>query len=116
MSRWRLIVVATLLLLPFALLAGEGTYYLWTLNWGFYSWMVMFTLMTIGMVLAWRWQSKRQLLLPPGFDAPAHWTERDTQALKLVEARVKAASQLDPAKLIQLPFYVSTAQALAQEL
>jgi len=116
MSRWRLIVVASLLVLPFALLAGEGTYYLWTLRWGFYSWLVMFSLMSLGLLLAWRWQSKRQLLLPPGFDTPEHWTERDSQALKLVEARVKAASNLDQAKLIQLPFYVSTAQELAQEL
>jgi predicted GTPase len=45
-----------------------------------------------------------------------HWTDRDKEAWKLVQARAKGAEKLDSQKLSDVPFYLETAQDLAQEL
>lgn len=116
MSRWRVIVVACLLVLPFLGLAAVGSYYLWTLQYGWYTWLVMFVLMTTGYTLAWRWQRARVLLLPPDFESPPHWTARDSQALTLVQARAEAASKLERARLLDSAFYFNTAREMAQEI
>ena len=68
MSRWRVILVVLLLGLPFLLLAGVGTYYLWSLSWGIVTWAVMVVSMSAGYLLAWRWQRKNKLLRPPDFE------------------------------------------------
>src|SRR5262249_14861387 len=99
MSRWRIAVVAGLLFLPLLLWPAVGSYYLWTIHWVFTAWWIMAACMAAGYLLAWYWQANRQLLRPPEFSAEAHWTERDTAAWKIVEARAKAAEKLDPARL-----------------
>jgi predicted GTPase len=116
MSRWRIVLVITLLVLPFALLAGVGSYYLWTLRWGFYFWCLMAACMSLGYVLAWYWQHKRRLLYPPDFAPPPHWTQRDAQAWKLVEARANAAAQLPAEKFSDVTHYLNVGQAMALEL
>ena len=87
MSRWRLVVVASFLLLPVLIWAGLGMYYLWTIHWGFWAWWPMFFLMTAGYGLAHYWQRNKSLLRPPELVVPTHWTNRDKEAWKLVEAR-----------------------------
>jgi predicted GTPase len=116
MSRWRVVVVICLLVLPFLLLAGVGTYYLWSLSWGILTWSVMVLLMGTGYVLAWRWQEQKVLLRPPNFEDPPHWTDRDSSALKLVEARASAAAQVQSDKLMDPATYLRTAQEMAQEI
>ncbi len=116
MSRWRIVVVLCLLVLPVLALAGVGTYYLWTHHWWIWAWFAMIFLMGVGYVLAWRWQQKRVLLRPPDFENPPHWTERDSEALKLVEARATAAAKLDQSKWVDPAFYLATAQEMAQEI
>lgn len=88
MSRWRIALVLSLTLAPFLFLAAVGSYYLWTLRWGFFSWWPLALCMGLGYTLGWYWQRKRLLLHPPDFTAPHHWTETDKQAWRLVEARV----------------------------
>jgi predicted GTPase len=116
MSRWRVAVVLCLLVLPFTLLAAEGSYYLWTMHWWFWGWWPLAGSMAAGYLLAWYWQRKRRLLHPPDFAPPEHWTERDAAAWKLVEARAKAAENTDPARLSEIPHYVTTAEQMAVEL
>jgi predicted GTPase len=117
MSRWRIVVVVGLLVVPFAILAGLGSYYLWTRHWGFLAWWPLAGLMALGYVLGWYWQSKRRLLPHPDFaTAPTHWTERDRQAWQLVEARAKAAPELPADKLSDVNFYWAAAQEMAREL
>jgi predicted GTPase len=116
MSLWRVCLVLALLALPFLAVAGIGTYYLWTTTWGFWFWWIAAGVMVTGYVLAWRWQRRQRLLHPPEFTAPLHWTERDAQALKLVEARARAAADYSPAKLADVMAYIQTAQDMAQEL
>ena len=72
--------------MPFVFLAAIGSYYLWRSGWGFYLWWPMAACLSLGYLLAWYWQHKRQLLRPVDFQPPVHWTERDRQAWQLVEA------------------------------
>jgi predicted GTPase len=116
MSRWRILVVVGLVGGPILVLAGIGSYYLWRNGWGFIAWWPMMLSMATGYALGWYWQHKRQLLRMPEFDAPTHWTERDRQAWRLVEARAEGAAGLPTEKLGEIPYYVQTAQEMAQEL
>ena len=116
MSRWRVAVVALLILVPFVALAGVGTYYLWTTGIGFYCWWVLFACLSAGYLLGWHWQRNKSLLRPPDFTASAHWTDRDRQAWALVEARAKAAPQVDPARFLEVEFYASQGKEMAEQL
>jgi predicted GTPase len=116
MSRWRLIVVAALLLGPFAALAVLGGYYLWHENLWRYAWIPLTAAAALGYYLASHWQRRRQLLPSPTVTPPMHWTERDRGAWKLVEVRAEAAAQVHPDKFTDFNFYVETGQAMALEL
>ena len=83
MSRWRIVVIALLTLLPFAALAGVGTYYLWTTGIGFYTWWVLFACLSVGYLLGWYWQRKQQLLRPVEFRPPAAGTEADASPVAI---------------------------------
>jgi predicted GTPase len=116
MSRWRIIVVALLTLGPFVVLAGYGSYKMWTSGLGVIFWWEMAACLSIGYLLGWYWQRKQRLLKPVNFEPPLFWTERDKQAWVLVKARAEAAVHLDPEKLTDLDFYVQQARDMAQEL
>jgi predicted GTPase len=45
-----------------------------------------------------------------------YWTEKDKQAYALVEARLKQAEKIDRGQMSQLPFYMTTAQQMADEI
>ncbi|HEX5269825.1 MAG TPA: GTPase [Gemmataceae bacterium] len=116
MSKWRVIVVALLTVGPFGVLAGIGSWYLWTHHLGFAFWWVMAGCLCAGYLLGWYWQHKRRLLRPPSFDPPLFWTERDKRAWELIKARAEAATRIDPDKLTDLNFYTDQARDMAQEL
>jgi uncharacterized protein len=97
MSRWRIIVVVVLTLGPFAVLAGFGTYYLWTNGYTLIFWWLMAACLSAGYLLGWYWQRRQRLLRP-------------------AKARAEAATSLDPDKLTDLDFYVLQAKDMAQEL
>jgi predicted GTPase len=114
-SRWRILVVAALLLGPFALLAAVGYYYLWK-EWGLAVGWGVTALLIVSYGLAAYWQRKQRLLRLPEPSAPHHWSDHDAEAWKLVEARAKAAAKLPRDKLSDPPFYFTTAQEMALEL
>lgn len=116
MNRWRVIVVVSLIAVPILGWAGVGSYYLWSIGWGFWAWWLMMSMVALGYFLAWHWQRNRQLLQPPDFEVPPQWTERDRQAFRLVENRAKNAEQLPVEKLGDVSLYLQTAQDMAQEL
>ena len=70
----------------------------------------------LGYFLAWYWRRKQQLGLKVDFTPPLHWTDRDQNAWKLVEARAKASDKLPPDKVTDFQFYIDTAKDMAQEL
>jgi predicted GTPase len=116
MSRWRIVVVVLLSVGPFVILAGIGSYYLWTVHLGLLFWCLMAACLSAGYLLGWYWQHKRRLLRPANFEPPLFWTERDRRAWELVKARAEAAPSLDPAKFTDMDFYLDQAKAMAQEL
>ncbi len=116
MSRWRIAVVLFLIAVPFTGLALVGTYYLWLDRLGFISWWPMALCMFAGYLLALYWHRKQKLLHPVDFTGPLHWTDRDREAKQLVEARARRVSEIEPAKLTDLNFYLATAQEMALEL
>jgi predicted GTPase len=116
MSRWRIAVVALLTVGPFAVLAGYGSYALWTTGHGLAFCWVMTGCLSAGYLLGWYWQRKRRLLRPPDFEPPLFWTERDRRAWELVKARAEAATRIDPEKLSDFTFYSEQARDMAQEL
>jgi predicted GTPase len=118
MSRWRIVVVGLLIVLPFAFLALAGTWYLWwELRWGFFVWCGMTAMMATGYVLALYWQRRLRLLGPVDLDPPPiHWTQRDKEAWLRVEARGKAAAKTDPAKFTDPQYYVTVGEEMAKEL
>jgi predicted GTPase len=116
MSRWRIAVVAVLLVLPLLILAGLGLYFLWSHGWMFYVWWPLAGSMGLGYLLAYHWQRKRFFLPPPDFNTLPRWTERDGGAWKLVQARAEKAAVLSSDQLSDLQSFVSTAQEMAREL
>lgn len=116
MSRWRVGVVIGLILAPFLFLSSLGSYYLWTLHWGFFAWWPLALSMGVGYTLGWYWQRRRLLLHPPDFTAPRHWTEQDKGAWQLVQERAQAADTLPPEKLSTLDYYLAAARELADQL
>jgi predicted GTPase len=116
MSRGRIAVVLVLLLGPFFLLAGLGCYFLWTSRLGFTFWWVLAACFALGYWLAWRWQRRRLLLLPDVSGVPAHWTERDQEAWKLVEARATAAARMEQSALTDAKQFLATAEEMVREL
>ena len=88
MSRWRIYTVLALMVVPVLILTAYGGYALWKeFWWGAWIWVPMTVSMAVGWFLAWFWQRNKTLLRPVNFEPNVHWTERDQQAWKLVQAR-----------------------------
>jgi uncharacterized protein len=116
MSKWRILVLLVLVAAPVVFLAGLGSYALWEKGWAFLAWWPLSASLALAYFLGLYWHRKRQLLYAPSFQPVEHWTERDRQAWRLVEARALAAAGLDSDKLAEFQFYVDTAQEMALEL
>jgi predicted GTPase len=116
MSRWRIILVVGLYIVPVLALAGMGVYWLIEKHLGFWVWWPLTACFGLALILGWYWQRKLRLLGRPDIEVPLHWTDRDRDAWKLVEAQAKRAETVDSKKLTDFDFYVSTAQLMAQEL
>jgi predicted GTPase len=116
MSRWRVVLVLVLIMAPFLFLAGVGSYYLWTLRWGFFSWWPLALCMILGYTLGWYWQRKRLLVHPPDFSTLHHWTEQDNGGWQIVKTYAEAAASLPAEKLCDFDYYVTTAKEMAEKL
>jgi hypothetical protein len=116
MSRWRLAILAALIVLPFAFLMAAGSYHIWHTGWTFIVWWPMATSFAIAGLLAWYWQRKRQLLPPVDLNPPMHATERDLEAWKIVNKRIDEANQQPADRLSEPKFYLQTANELALEI
>jgi predicted GTPase len=115
MRSWRLVVLAALVAAPILVLIGFGVYHLWLTGLAFWLWWPLMGLVALAYFLGWRWQ-KAQKLLRVDFSAPLHWTERDRQAWRLVEARAQQVPQGLGDRLTSVLFYLETAEAIAFEL
>jgi predicted GTPase len=115
MSHWRLAVVVVFLLGPVAVLAGLGWYFLWQ-QWGLWTWWPLAASLGVGYGLALYWQRQRRLLPLAELPPPTHWTDRDREASKLIDARLAGAARLDVNLLTDFEFYRKTTLEMAQQL
>jgi predicted GTPase len=115
MSRWRLIVLASLIALPILFVLGEGFYFIWQSGWSFWVWWPISACFALAWILGWHWQRKFKLLRLDT-SVPLYWTDRDREAWRLVEGRAKAGAQLSPEKLTSPSFYLEAAQEMGLEL
>jgi predicted GTPase len=115
MKYWRLIILALLLLIPVSFLGIVAAVAMYQWGWWIWAWWPLTACLVVALILANRWQSKRQLLALDE-TPPVHWTDRDQQAWQLVLARAKKTEKIDSDKLGTPQFYVDTAQEMAKEL
>jgi small GTP-binding protein len=114
-SRWRLIVLGLLWLLPVALLTAVGA---WTLyETGRYAWLWWTMPVCWGLAsLLWRWWGGRSVEIPvPAVDRK-HWTPRDQEAWAIVEAEQKRIDEFTSQDLIDPQFYTQITEELAQKI
>src|SRR4051812_38208464 len=109
---WRLFILGLLFATPVLFLVGYGAYSVYENGLSWVYWFIV-PIMGLAWLLAWYWQRKQQLGLKLDFAPPLHWTERDQNAWKLVEARAKAGEKLPPANFTDFQFYSTTAQEMA---
>ena len=115
MIKWRWWALGALIAAPFLFLIGYGAVQLWWSGLFFYAWWPLAGCFFLAIFLAWRWQKKR-LLFQIDFSPEIHWTERDRQAMDIVEKRAKGITAISIEQLTSIHFYVDTAQNLAEEL
>src|SRR5947209_16736119 len=115
MSRRRIATLIILWLAPVAALVGVGSYALWVWHLWFYVWWPLAACFTAAYLLGWYWQ-RSQRLLPPTNDQAGHWTDRDREAWKLVEARAAKVKDVPIERLEDLHFYVDAGRDMADEL
>src|SRR5262245_16819036 len=113
MGNWRWWLVGVLTAAPLLFVIGSGAFRLWRTGWFFWAWWPMAGCLLIAFMLAWRWQKGRQLLAVD-FEPALHWTERDREAWRLVEARGQNA--IPPKKLTSFAFYAEEAESVTREL
>jgi hypothetical protein len=115
MSRWRVVILAGLWLTPIAVLAGVGSYALWSSGWWRYVWWPMAGCIAAAYLLGWYW-SRHRVLMPTTAEPADHWTDRDLAAWKLVEARAAQVKDVPLKRLEDIHYYVDAGRDMAEEL
>jgi predicted GTPase len=116
MSRWRLAILLGLLLLPILFLIGAGSWYFWREGLWFRLWWPMAGCWTLALLLAWWWQRQAKLIPGPDFTPSLHWTERDREAWKLIEARARGVKDIPPSRFLEFQFYIDLARDMGRGL
>ncbi len=116
MSRWRLILVWTLLIFPWVLILAVGSYTLWLQGWAMWIWVPVALCWGAALLLLRYWRTPWRLFGKPQADVLPRWTPRDAEAWVLVDARAATVDQAVPSELLRPQFYFDTAMAMAQEI
>lgn len=113
MSRWQLITLSVLSLLPVLLLAGFGGWSLYQSGYWLWLWWTMPLCWGIASLLWRRWG---QVDLPqPPLDR-THWTPQDQTATAIVEAEQRRVGEYTTQQLCDPQFYTQVTQALALKI
>jgi predicted GTPase len=114
MTRFRLILLAVLFLLPFAVLVGVGSYHLWHTGYLWVWWPLLATF-ALTYFLAYRWTRGRGLP-PTAPPPPGYWTDRDTAAWQKVEAKAKSYQAVSLDQISNAKHYTDLALDLAAQV
>ncbi len=115
MTKLRILVLLLLTALPIMFLCAVGAYHLWDRGWSFWAWWPMALCLGGAYFLGWRWQKQmrfQQYQAAP----PLHLTDRDQEAMKLIEARIKNADKIPEDQFGTARFYFDVGEEMAQEL
>jgi uncharacterized protein len=118
MTKSRLIALLVLFSMPVMVLSAIGSYHLYSTGWAFAAWWPMALCWIVAYVLAWRWTRSRSSLLPRiGIESPPPtWTDRDTAAWAIVEARIASTRAPSAEQLADAKYYSDEAIGLAQSI
>jgi len=113
-SRWRLIVLAFLWLLPVAAFTSFGAWTLWESGRYLWLWWTLPVCWGVASLLWRRWG--RAVEIPvPDLDR-THWTPRDAAAWEIVEAEQKRIDEFTSQDLIDPRFYTQITEDLALKI
>ncbi len=115
MTRFRLIFLAVLFLLPFATLLGLGSYHLWHTGM-MWVWWPLLGVFGLAYYLSWRWTRRRGALLPLPPPPPEYWVERDKAAWEKVEAKAKKYETVTLEQISNAEHYSVLSLQLATEV
>src|SRR5262245_38418691 len=115
MTRFRLILLAVLFLLPFAVLIGIGSYHLWEEGY-LWIWWPLLGIFGLTYFLAWRWTRRGGVLPNTAPPPPGYWTDRDKIAWEKVEAKVKAYEKVTLDQLTNARHYTNLALEMAADI
>lgn len=116
MSKWRLVILVSLLAAPVLFLMALGSWSLWREGTWFIYWWPFAGCLAAAYFLAWWWQRQSRLIPAPDFKPQMHWTDQDRQAWALVAARAKKVKDTSAKQLMDFQFYVDSARDMAVEL
>lgn len=116
MNRFRTITLLVLLAAPVLLFVGVGAWALWRSGHIFWLWFSLPVGWGLAYLLARSWNKQLLTLEPAEPKPPLHWTPRDRQAWKLIEARIADAAEIDPVSLTRIQCYMDTARDVAEEI
>jgi len=114
MSRWKLLVIATLSLLPVAAFAGFGAWSLYESGRWFWLWWVLPVCWGLSSLL-WRWWWADLKIPLPKLDRP-HWTPQDETAMAIVRRTQERVAEFPAAQLTDPQFYTRITQELALDI
>ncbi|HUQ68196.1 MAG TPA: GTPase domain-containing protein [Planctomycetaceae bacterium] len=114
MSRWKLIAIATLSLLPVVLFTGVGAWSLYESGRWFWLWWTLPICWGLSSLLWRRWGAGWQLPLPH-LDR-RHWTAQDEAAMALVRTVQERVGEIPAARLVDPQFYTQLTQDLSFEI
>ena len=116
MSRWRTFVILFFLVAPILCFIGVGGWALWETGRLIWLWLVLPAGWAIALLLAKWWGERILPLKPQEFEPELHWTPRDRKAWEFVDARIRAAAEVDPEDFTKLQFYVDVSKELSEEI
>jgi uncharacterized protein len=116
MSRWRSFVILFFLIAPILCFIGVGGWALWETGRLIWLWLVLPAGWAIALLLAKLWGERILPLKPQEPEPELHWTPRDRKAWEFVDARIRAAAEVDPEDFTKLQFYVDVSKELAEEI
>lgn len=111
MSRWQLITLSSLSLLPIVLLAGFGGWSLYQSGYWFWLWWTMPLCWGAASLLWRRWGGMVEIPQAP-LDR-THWTPQDQSATAIVEAQQRRVGEFTTEQLSDPQFYTQVTQDLA---
>ncbi|MFQ5732904.1 MAG: GTPase family protein [Planctomycetaceae bacterium] len=116
MSRWRIYIILFLLLTPVLVFVGIGAWSIWETKRLLWMWVALPAAWVIAFLLAKVWGGKLIRVEEPEAPANLHWTPRDLDAWKIVEARIEAVDDIDPERMATLHFYLELAESLSHDI